>query len=354
MKNENDIKNEKVRHYFPGGNTSNGFVSFYNNILRSTSVGKLGIIKGGPGTGKSSLMKRVGKFFEEKGEYVHYLHCSSDCNSLDGVYLPKFNSAIIDGTSPHTVDCRYAGCYDKIFDVGIYIDDNIKNFREEIKETDDNIKAHFSASYEYLRVSKAILDIMERRSKDALDMGEVNNFCLNITKRVMSNNDSGKVRKMFLSAITPQGLKNYINTVMHDKYVIKLDCDVGDNAGFILKKILSYAQNQNIDTDIFYCPLNPDKPEHIVFVNSHLALTVSNKFHNTSYADEVVYFSDFVKKDYNNQKEAEEYEKYIKKAINELVKAKKLHDKLESYYVKNFDYSKMDVFYENIIDFMSL
>ncbi len=354
MKNENGVKNEKVRHYFPGGNTSSGFVSFYNNILRSTSVGKMGIIKGGPGTGKSSLMKKIGKYFEEKGEYVHYLHCSSDCNSLDGVYLPKFNSAIIDGTSPHTVDCRYAGAFDKIFDVGVYIKDSIRDFRDEIKQTDDKIKSHFSASYEYLRVAKALLDIMERRSKEALDMGEVNNFCFNITRRVMSDKDSGKFRKMFLSGITPQGLKNYIDTVMHDKYVIKLECNVGDNAGYILKKILSFCENHNTDTDVFYCPLNPDKPEHIVFVNSHLALTVSNKFHNTSYADEVRYFSDFVNKDYNNQKEAEEYERYIKKAVNELGKAKKLHDKLESYYVKNFDYDKLGIFYDDIISFLVL
>ena len=134
---------ERVRHYFPGGNTPEGFYSFYDNILRKSSIGRLGIIKGGPGTGKSGLMKKIGSYFEEKGEYVHYLHCSSDCESLDGVYLPKYNSAVIDGTSPHTMDCRYPGAYDKIFDVGVLIDDKISDKREEIVSTDKKIKESF-------------------------------------------------------------------------------------------------------------------------------------------------------------------------------------------------------------------
>ncbi len=352
MKEENENKYGKTRHYFPGGNTSEGFYSFYDNILRTSSTGKTAIIKGGPGTGKSSLMKKIGKHFEDEGEYVHYLHCSSDCNSLDGVYLPKYNSAVIDGTSPHTVDCRYPGAYDRIFDAGIFINENIAKYDEEIKKVDTALKSHFSSAYEYLRVAKSISDIMQRRSADSLDFGEVNNFCFNVSKRAVNPNDNSKIRKMFLSGITPQGLKNYIDTIAYDKYVIKLECNVGDNTDLIMKKVLSYCQNQNTDIDVFYCPLKPHSPEHIVFLNSHLILTVSNKFHSTQYSDEIKYFGDFVKKEYDNSKEADDYEKYINSAVAELKKAKKLHDELELYYINNFDYNGLDCFTDKIIKFM--
>jgi hypothetical protein len=45
------------RHDFPGGNTSKGFYSLYRYILSQDEARRIICIKGGPGTGKSSLMK---------------------------------------------------------------------------------------------------------------------------------------------------------------------------------------------------------------------------------------------------------------------------------------------------------
>ena len=87
---------QNIRHYFPGGNTPDGFINFYDQILKKDSIGKIAVIKGGPGTGKSTFMKRIGAKFEANGEMLDYLHCSSDFHSLDGLYLPKYNTAVID------------------------------------------------------------------------------------------------------------------------------------------------------------------------------------------------------------------------------------------------------------------
>ena len=91
----------KIADIFPGGNTSKGFYSFYRYILSQDEARRIICIKGGPGTGKSSLMKKVGQFFNEKGYNIEYHHCSSDNNSLDGVVIKGLNVAILDGTSPH-------------------------------------------------------------------------------------------------------------------------------------------------------------------------------------------------------------------------------------------------------------
>lgn len=91
----------KERHMFPGGNTSKGFYSFYRYILGQEEANRIICIKGGPGTGKSSLMKKVGAHFLDKGYLIEYHHCSSDNNSLDGVVIKELKVAILDGTSPH-------------------------------------------------------------------------------------------------------------------------------------------------------------------------------------------------------------------------------------------------------------
>jgi MoxR-like ATPase len=93
----------KIRHFFPGGNTSHGFHSFYDYIISQDTARRKICIKGGPGTGKSTLMKNIGTFFNDKGYDIEYHHCSSDNNSLDGIVINALNVAILDGTAPHVV-----------------------------------------------------------------------------------------------------------------------------------------------------------------------------------------------------------------------------------------------------------
>jgi len=91
------------RHIYPGNNTTEGFYSYYNYILGQREANRIICIKGGPGVGKSTFMKKIGETYLEKGEDVDFMHCSSDNNSLDGVVLKNRRIALIDATSPHVV-----------------------------------------------------------------------------------------------------------------------------------------------------------------------------------------------------------------------------------------------------------
>ena len=74
-----------ARYLFPGGNTALGFFSFYDHILPEEETRRMIILKGGPGVGKSTFMRRIGAALAERGHAVEYLICSSDPHSLDGV-----------------------------------------------------------------------------------------------------------------------------------------------------------------------------------------------------------------------------------------------------------------------------
>lgn len=95
------MKKGKVRRMFLGGNTSQGFFSYYDYILSQEEAAKIICIKGGPGVGKSTFMKKIGKEMLDRGYDVEYMHCSSDNNSLDGVVVPEIKVALLDGTAPH-------------------------------------------------------------------------------------------------------------------------------------------------------------------------------------------------------------------------------------------------------------
>lgn len=49
----------KIINYYACANSARGFVSFFDGNIKG--LDKLYILKGGPGTGKSTLMKKIGR-----------------------------------------------------------------------------------------------------------------------------------------------------------------------------------------------------------------------------------------------------------------------------------------------------
>ncbi|HHV61803.1 MAG TPA: ATPase [Firmicutes bacterium] len=89
-----------IKKVFPGGNTPQGFYSFYDQIITPNAT-RILIIKGGPGVGKSTFMRKIAEEMVDRGYDVELHHCSSDNGSLDGVVIPSIGVALIDGTAPH-------------------------------------------------------------------------------------------------------------------------------------------------------------------------------------------------------------------------------------------------------------
>ena len=87
--------------YFLGANSPDGFYSLYDQMIDPVQARRIYILKGGPGCGKSTLMRRVAARAEELGQETEYIHCSGDPDSLDAVVLPGLGVAVADGTAPH-------------------------------------------------------------------------------------------------------------------------------------------------------------------------------------------------------------------------------------------------------------
>ncbi|MBQ2242394.1 MAG: AAA family ATPase, partial [Clostridia bacterium] len=119
--------------FFAASNTEAGFVSYFAENFRRRAD-RCYIIKGGPGTGKSRLMREMGEAWENAGAEVEYYYCSSDPLSLDGLYVNCFGEgiAVMDGTAPHSEDIVNAGMVDNIIDLGRFWDAKI--LRERRKE----------------------------------------------------------------------------------------------------------------------------------------------------------------------------------------------------------------------------
>ena len=118
MKREKIITTDKPE-LFAAANSGKGFTSFYGEIFNSDSIKRRYLIKGGPGTGKSTFMRRVAVAAEGKGDLVEYYRCSSDPSSLDGIIINK-TVAIIDSTAPHSEEAELVGAKDSLIDLGAF------------------------------------------------------------------------------------------------------------------------------------------------------------------------------------------------------------------------------------------
>ncbi len=113
-----------VNEFYASSFGANGFSTLFGEVFSPERFRRLYIIKGGPGTGKSTFMKRLGARAEREGMDVEYYRCSSDPESLDGVIIPCLRCAVIDGTAPHTTDPVYPAAADSILNFGAFIDVN--------------------------------------------------------------------------------------------------------------------------------------------------------------------------------------------------------------------------------------
>ena len=89
--------------YFLGGNTPTGFYSLYHQLSEPERLRALYIIKGGPGCGKSTLMRRGERHAQAAGLETQQVLCSGDPDSLDALILPQLGAALVDGTAPQGV-----------------------------------------------------------------------------------------------------------------------------------------------------------------------------------------------------------------------------------------------------------
>ncbi len=89
--------------YFLGANSPSGFYSLYDQLLPPERARAIYILKGGPGCGKSTLMRKVAAWAQETGLETEYILCSGDPDSLDAVVFPDKAAAIVDGTAPQGV-----------------------------------------------------------------------------------------------------------------------------------------------------------------------------------------------------------------------------------------------------------
>ena len=203
------------KHFLASANTGLGFKNHFN-FINISKTGFTYILKGGPGTGKSTIMKNLGLKFESKGFDVEYFYCSSDPESLDGIFVPKKNISFVDGTAPHTTDPTIPGIKEKILNVGNFISSNIKKHRHTIESNLKKKSVCFEVAYNYLNAVYYLIKCEE------LDFKKHNKQLTNLKDfvSILPQKNKGNHRILFASFICSKGLKQIYHKNRYKKVAV--------------------------------------------------------------------------------------------------------------------------------------
>ncbi|AJS61332.1 PRK06851 family protein [Paenibacillus sp. IHBB 10380] len=163
-------KQSRVDHRFLGAATPKGAVDFVPNLTEGL---KRYLIKGRPGSGKSTMLKKLAAAGIERGFDVEIYHCGFDPNSLDMIIVRDLQFAIFDSTAPH----EYFPDRETDEIVDMYTRCIIPGTDEEHAEAVIHIRERYAAqmkqSMQYLAQVKSLQDELEAIYGQSMDFSLV-------------------------------------------------------------------------------------------------------------------------------------------------------------------------------------
>lgn len=350
-----------IKHVFPGSNTPQGFHSFFPYILTQKDATHLYAIKGGPGTGKSSFMKRIGTYAVGQGYNVEYHHCSSDPGSLDGVVIPALGVAFVDGTSPHIVDPIHPGAVDSILNFGTFWDETkLTPSRNDIMDCTKKISNLFKKTYYYLAAAKSVYDSYIFTESQYIDSDAKNaiedQIMTDLFGTMPFKRTHGSTRHLFSTTISCDGIIDYLHTIIADtKNIYFIKETWGCNTKDLMSRLADHASRLGLDIECYHSPLDTNKIEDILIPSMDTVITVSNTLHKPKVFPTHIYdlttaidATGLRNVDLELDKDKKLFTELIDRGISFLAQEKKLHDNLESYYINAIDFEGIDALYEEL------
>ncbi len=350
------MENTVFREYFLGANSAEGFYSrFADNYSPDWTAY---IIKGGAGTGKSTLMRRFAEKAQKKGYLTELCPCSSDPDSLDAVIIPKEKLIILDGTAPHVVEPKYPGLCEQIVNTGDFWDSaKLKEHSAEILNIMRENKAYHKKASAYITACGQLKKFNFSHALNITDINACFDFGAGLAKRHIKN--MGKAAKewvRFLGGITPKGYIFQNNTLDNFKTKIVLKDEYGAAASIMLSAIRDYALSKNHEIITVKNPILPsDITDAIIIPELSLAfvreeyekINCESKKHNAHR----FYNAEHLKKAREKIKfNKKAYLTLLDAAAQTLSKAKSTHDRLEKYYIDAMDYSALNEFFDSFLE----
>lgn len=328
------------RMFFASSNGRYGFVNHFGKIFSPDELDTIYIIKGGPGTGKSTFIKRLGEYAESRGCRADYYLCSSDPDSFDGVIFDYGGkkTAVLDGTSPHVTDAKYPAACEKILNFTECLSAEILRQRKtEIVDESAQMKKCYERAYSFFDVAGRALDLRLGACERAYKREKAKAF----VKRFCRGFQSGIKNPMIaeLCAVCHKG-RIRLQTLANEARTIYLVSEHYGVEHFLLDDMYEYAKAYRIPALVSHSAVFSNCIDSIFFYSAGILVAVSpdryereclsttKKINAARFAD-----AEIIKAEREFIRGAVKLEEAaVQRGIVQMSLAKKHHDSLEGIY----------------------
>jgi len=328
-----------------------GFRSMFPRSYSAEEGWQVYIIKGGPGTGKSTLMRTVCSMAEQSGIFAQRIHCSSDPDSLDAVILPTLRRAIYDGTAPHVMEPALPGACECLVDLGQGWDSGILHSRrEEIARLSSQCSALHRRATQMLACADVFRERMSLPALEAADRDKILRTARRLCRRfgLKARSSRGSVTERLACAVTPKGILN-----VSEEYISSFGrvVPVYDGCSALSGLLLSALSGMLTDMghSVILCPCSQcaDRPEHLLLPEEDICFTTRTPIHGldtrTDSDERAVHTERFLPDRPAPQVcDRRELLRFTDLAAGCMREAKAIHDDLESCYRDAMDFDRVD------------
>lgn len=339
--NEKSIK----KSFFIGANTSHGFVRCADDVFEG--LDRIYVIKGGPGCGKSTFMKRVAEQIEKSGARVERYFCSSDESSLDGIASLSLGIGMIDGTSPHVYEAKYLGAKEIYLDFSELLNAGfLSQLKETVKSCADLKSECYASAYKYLYIAEHLREEKEKLLYTCYDAKKADKAAERLMKP-LGRGEGHILRRRQISSLSMNG-ESYLDTYEKMSDQVWNVSDLRGAYPFFIYNVLEKARSKDLKTDISYDYLG--RPNALYFPERSVCIT-----YNRDGADKNINTERFIVKE--KLRETRRRLRFLSSVEKELVDgakdslkmAKEHHFKLESIYSEAMDFEALNKMTEAFI-----
>ena len=342
------------RRYFAAANTAEGFVCYYDAIF--SSLRKLYIVKGGPGTGKSRLMWDVANEAKNQNLSVELYFCSSDPHSLDGLVIPALSIGILDGTAPHVRDPAYPGVRDDIINLGeFWKSDLLNEHLIEIQDIIDEKNRKYVQTYHYLNAADKMDSLCRRMLLPAVLKDKMQHAAAR-SLRSLKSGDGLHCSVKLRSAISMRGIVT-LDTYEHIAASVVYVRDKYHTGYLFLRDLIDILKEKKQEYTVSYTPLNPAYEDALYIPACDTSYIVTESLPDSlpqnaavvnmdRFLDHEVVRANRAKLRFGRQC----CDALMEGAISELSEIGRLHFTLEEIYISAMDFEKKEDYTKKLLN----
>ena len=270
------IKTTAQDAYFAASNSSSGFISYYEEIFRTSRIGHIWAVKGGPGTGKSRFLWDVADHAANDGWNCEYIYCSSDPDSLDAAILTKEGRegiALLDATAPHLFEPICPGAWEDIVNLGQFWNSEVLSARRvEIEQLNREKGEAYRRAYRYL---SGFGDM--RANRDSLAVPYIHRKKIAALARKLlrdiPNGENYSARPALIHSVGMRGEVG-LDTYFYEAEEIHVIVDCYGAAQYLMKELGKLANEKHLSVRISHDPVEAEKIDGLFFCGSGIAFVV--------------------------------------------------------------------------------